>query len=179
MNSLFVQGWLLILVGAISIAVGGVLATLGWKTLDSRSHLRAVISGVAREWEINDTLLRTEPLFTTGDSSILGSHCLYPRFKSSAIDAAISSGLFNPSDPNQRLALRILADSEATISDVNARLAVSDNFVLSTTDQVAIADHRVVVTKSAGMVGFMKEHTKLKELLEKQYAWALRQKFLD
>ena len=76
--TLLVQGWALIIIGAISIAVGATLTTLGWKKLDSHSRQKAIISGVAREWEINDTLLHKDLLFSSSDPTVLGSHRLYP-----------------------------------------------------------------------------------------------------
>jgi hypothetical protein len=177
--NLITQGWVLVMIGAMSIAVGGTLTTLGWKKLDSYSRQKAVISGVAREWEINDTLLHKDALFISTDATVLGSHLLYPRFKSSALDVAVSSGLFRPSQAMERQALRVFADYETTIADINARLNVSDSFALSTQDQTAIAAHRAKVKSSAGLAGFSKEHAKLKEFLERNYGWSLKERFLD
>lgn len=179
MKHLLVQGWLFVAIGAASIAVGGALTTLGWNKLNLRSRLEAIVSGVAREWEINDTLLSKEPLFISSEPNVLGSFGLYPRFKSSAVDAALSSGLFNPYNAHERDFLRALADYETTVADVNARLTVSDNFVLSTRDRMAIADHRVHVKGSRGFAAFGAEHQKLKDILEKQHKWVLEKRFLN
>lgn len=179
MKYLFVQGWSFVLLGAVLVAVGGVLATLGWDKLSLRSRFEAVVSGVAREWEINDVLVRKDPLFASEDPNVLGSFRLYPRFHSSAVDSALGSGLFRPSNPDERAFLRALADYETVIADVNARLSVSDNFVLSTRDMGAIADHRVQVKSSPGFAGFVAQHRKLRAALEAEYAWALTTKFLD
>lgn len=179
MKQLLLQGWLFVAIGAASIAIGGVCTTLGWNKLNLRSRLGAIVSGVAREWEINDTLLNKEPLFVSNETNVLGSLRLYPRFKSSAVDSALSSGLFNPSNPDDRDFLRSLADYETAVADVNARLDVSDNFVLSTKDKPAIADHRAHVKGSPGFAAFGDGHQKLRSILGKQHQWALENKFLD
>nr|WP_298716403.1 hypothetical protein [uncultured Steroidobacter sp.] len=179
MKHLLMQGWLFVAIGAALIAVGGAFTTFGWNKLNLRSQLEAIVSGVAREWEINDTLLHKEPLFVSNEPDVLGSFGLYPRFKSSAIDSALSSGLFNPSNADEREFLRALADYETTIADVNARLTVSDNLALSTRDRAVVADHRVYVKGSRGFAAFGAEHQKLKGILEKQHRWALEKKFLN
>lgn len=179
MDRLLITGWLFVMIGAVAIGVGGVLTTLGWNRLSRRSQMKSLIAAIAREWEINDTLLKNDPLFTATDDETLGSHRLYPRFKVSALNNALTSGLFSSSATKDQTLLRAIADYETVISDVNSRLDVSDNFVISTQDSAAISKHRSHVLQSPGFKGLLDQHQAMKDLLERNYSWVLIEKFLD
>lgn len=169
MDQLLIRGWLFVIVGALAIGGGGVLATLGWNTLNRRSEVRGLVTAIAREWKINDILLR-DPLFTPTRGDILGSKRLYPRFKTSALNNALASGLLSATDPKGQALLTAVADYETSIADTNARLDVSDNFVLSTPDTKAIVEHRRQIVQSPGFTGFLGQHEKVKNLLLKDHS---------
>lgn len=172
------RGWLLILGGALLLAVGGILTTLGWNRLKERSQMRTLISAVAREWQLNNKLLTSDPLFTGSDDAALGSHRLYPRLYTTASAGVLASGLFNPEDQRDRKLLRAIADYQEGLRDVNGRLSVSDGFVTSTQDAGKIQAHRRHVLESAGFKGLLLQHPQIGGLLKAQYRWA-EQPFLD
>lgn len=178
MDHLFIRGSMFVLIGAIVLAVGGVMTTLGWNILSERSQIRNLISAVARQWEINNKLLTADPLFNGSDEEVLKSHRLYPRFYTNATDAVLASGLFNPKDKADREFLRMIADYQSTINDVNSRLGVSDGFVTSTRDLNDILAHRRLVLESAGFQGLLLKHTATGKFLKTYYGWADAQ-FLD
>jgi hypothetical protein len=179
MEHLLVRGWLLVIVGAAVIGVGGVLTTLGWNKLSSRSQMMNLLMAIAHEWEINNTLLYMEPLFNSDDDAILMSRCLYPRFKRSAMNNALTSGLFHPSVDDAKRFLRTIADYETVVADVNARLDVSDNLATTSENVVKIGEHRRHLQTSRGFTDFKKQHQKLYELLKTNYPLALKDAFLD
>jgi hypothetical protein len=178
MDRFFVTGWLFVIIGALAIGIGGFLTTSGWNRLNQHSQMKSLIIAIAREWEINNTLLK-DPLFTSPDENMLGSYRLYPRFKVSALNNALISGLFSSSYSKDREFLRIIADYEATISDINSRLNVSDNFVISTRDIAAIANHRRYIVQSPGFQGLLKQHERVKDFIDKNHCWAMKAKFLN
>jgi len=52
MRSLIVSGWVMLILGPLVIALGGILSTLSWKAMDSRKRLRDVIRGKDKEAEV-------------------------------------------------------------------------------------------------------------------------------
>jgi hypothetical protein len=179
-DPLLLKGWVLILVGAFFIALGGVLTTLGWQRLGDRSQKRSLIAAVTRELEINDTLL-ANPVFTSDDQAVLKSALLYPRFRSSATNNILTSGLFDPTLADDRVFVRAVADYQESANDTNSRLNVSDNYIVATwgTDKSAVASHRKQVRESNGLTGFIAQSKLLNQLLTKQYPWVASEKFLN
>lgn len=173
-----VRGGLLVLIGGLLIAGGGIFTTLGWNTLRERSQMRALVSGLAREWEINNKLLAKDPLLTGTDDAALRSHALYPRFYTNAASAILTSGLFDPTNGRDRTLLHAVADYQESALDTNGRLAVSDSFVAHTEDAQRIRAHRLTLLQSLGFKSFKALHLKVGDLLRGEYAWAQRP-FLD
>lgn len=153
-----VPGRLLIVVGALLLAGAGVLTTSGWNALQETSRMRALVAGVAVEWEINDTKILKDALFNPRDSVDLMSYGLYPRFKTSAIDAILSSGLFDAREASDMTLMMGIIDYQTSIEDINARLDVSDQFALSTLNRHAVAQHRRLVLDSVGFKSFIQVH---------------------
>jgi len=170
--------WLLIVGGGLFITIGGICATNGWNLLDRHKQKKTLIVGITHEWEINEKL-RNDPLFMASEDAVLKSWLLYPRFKRSALNSVLTSGLFNSKIPRERSILIATANYETTIADVNSRLESSDNFVLSTSDKEAIKKHRLNIPKSEGFQSFVEKHKLFYELIERDYKWALASKFLD
>jgi hypothetical protein len=52
------SGWILVLVGTALVAVGGLLATLGWDKIRSERQWRNAVVGVVRESELNDMMIQ-------------------------------------------------------------------------------------------------------------------------
>jgi hypothetical protein len=168
-----------ILAGALSIAVGGVLTTMGWDRLSLRTQLRNQIMGIFREWEINDSILKRNPLFDAKNEGALGSYLLYPRLRTTALNNALASGGLSSASKVERMLLRALADYQEAISDVNQRLSMNDTAMLSIRERAAILDLRKHVLGSRAFNSFMEEHGKMREVLQNNYPWATSAKFLD
>ena len=179
MDSLFLRGWVFIVVGAVIIGIGGVLTTLGWTRLNESTQMRNLIYSVAREWEINNTILFKDPLFNSTDEKVIGSRMLNKRLKNSALNNVLTSGLFNSNIKKDRTFLRQVADYEDIIKDFNSRLSVTDNFVLATSDPEKIIEHRKNIVTSVGFKGFIDEHTRMKTILDTNYPWAKDATFLN
>lgn len=179
MDSLLVRGWVFIVIGAITIGIGGVLTTLGWTRLNESNQMRNLIYSVAREWEINNTILFKDPLFNSADEKVLGSHMLNKRLKNSALNNVLTSGLFISTVKKDRTFLRQVADYEDIIKDFNSRLSMTDNFVLATLDPGKIMEHRKIIVTSIGFKEFIDEHMKMKTILNTNYPWAKDATFLN
>jgi hypothetical protein len=178
MLHLLYKGWLLILLGAMLIGIGGVTTTLGWSILSTRSRMKSLLIGVYREIEINEALLK-DPLFKSMDPNLLGSRRLYPRFKTSGVNALLTSGFFSASRESERNILRAIVNYESIVLDINSRLGVSDNLVVLRADSKTVEEHRNVVRESKAMSDFINQQQKLKELIQKKYRFAASECFLD
>src|SRR4030042_3073056 len=164
MEQVMLRGWIYVTIGVIAIGLGGGFSTLGWNTINKYSQMKALIIGAAREWEINETILK-DKLFNKDDKEALASFKLYPRFKSNALNNILSSGIFSSQDSKNCSLLKIVADYEYAIADTNSRLTVSDNFRISTVDNEAIKKHREHVIDSPGFKSFLQTHLFFKRML--------------
>lgn len=177
MENVLCRGYFYVIIGVIAIGFGGVFSTLGWNTINKYSRMKELIIAIAREWEINETILKDD-LFNQSKEDILGSRVLYPHFKSNSLNAILSSGVFSSKSSKNRKLLRIVADYEYTITDINSRLAVSNNFIVSTPDNEAIRKHHKYVIESPGFKGFLQEHSNFRRELSENYKWSFSEKFL-
>ena len=73
MRNLFFSGWVFVILGAVAIGVGSVVATLGWSQLGKASQKKSLILSIAVEWDLNEQTLRECPLFTSEEEDILRS----------------------------------------------------------------------------------------------------------
>lgn len=79
--------------GTILIAIGGLIATLGWNGYADDKRKRGLIEQVAAELTVNVNVA-LDPKFQEEDPAKLGDYVIFPRFQTMAVDAAIASGLF-------------------------------------------------------------------------------------
>lgn len=178
MGEVMLRGWIYVIIGVIAIGFGGVLSTLGWNTVNKYSQMKALIIAVAREWELNESILK-DKLFNKDEVVALGSRKLYPRLRSNALNTFLSSGIFTAQNIKNRNFLKNVADYEYAISDTNSRLNVSDNFILSTQDTEAIMKHRKHVIESKGFKGFLDTHSFFRQALVENYKWVFNEQFLN
>lgn len=98
-------------IGTAMIAIGGLLATLGWEGRSASTARRAVLEVVATELQANEALL-SHAVFTETDPEKLKVVRVIPAFNDSALRAAISSGvLTHRSDPELLDAVAALENS--------------------------------------------------------------------
>lgn len=161
MTNLLVQGWALIVGGAVILGVGGTLTTLGWNVLNQRSQKLALLNAVVLECQFNEKLLTGEKLFNGRDEEHMASHRLYPRFRFSALRSALASGFFVTGHGIDSAAYTTMIDYDLAIEDVNAKLDVSDKLVTSTADKNVIQEHRKMVLSSDGFTTFVSHHRKM------------------
>ena len=49
--------WLIIILGAVFIAIGGMIGTFGWEKLNLNHQKQTINKAVFREWESNDKMI--------------------------------------------------------------------------------------------------------------------------
>lgn len=87
------MGWLLITLGAILIALGGILGTYGWQRKSQDDQKTNLIRSVAAEMLLNMNIL-DDVAYTETNTTKLSKFVVFPRLKTTALEGAISSGLF-------------------------------------------------------------------------------------
>ena len=177
MYHILLKGWLLIVVGAATIGIGGVLTSLGWNCLSDRARMQDLVRAVAREVEINEVLW-LDPLFCSEVPDVLQSRGLYPRFRSSAANAVLVSGLFGEGREPDRTFLRCVAAYGTSIQDCNARLEASEQLVILKEKPASVEKHRRILRASAGFALLKQQHNAMAATLRKAYPTLVPKPFL-
>src|SRR3972149_10512859 len=137
------KGWCFVLLGSAIIGVGGVIVPFGWSMMDDWGKMQNLYHGVVREWEMNTSLLKNDPKFNTKDLEILHSHRLFPKFRNTAFGNLLNSGLFSSNSQTEKDFLVQIADYEEAVRDINSRLDVSKNYIVSTINTEKVKQHRM------------------------------------
>ena len=173
------KGWCLVLLGSAIIGVGGVIVPFGWSMMDDWGKMQNLYHGVVREWEMNTSLLKNDPGFNTKDLETLRSHRLFPKLRNTACGNLLNSGLFSSNSQTEKDFLVQIADYEEAVRDINSRLDVSNNYIVSTIDTEKVKQHRMTVLTSRGYRSFLDVHESLKKQLLQTYpTWFEEGKFL-
>jgi hypothetical protein len=91
----FVLVLLCLIPGTRCIGDGGALTTQGWNALNKHNERVALLTALAREWALNDSLRKGRPLAIPENDPNLGdNHDLYPLFTATVSRQISTSGLF-------------------------------------------------------------------------------------
>jgi hypothetical protein len=82
-----------IAVGAVFASLGGLAATYGWNSWTGESHKASMVRAVAAEWLANVSVIN-DPKIAETDDALLSKFVMFPRLQTTALEGAVSSGLF-------------------------------------------------------------------------------------
>ena len=171
MDELLIRGWILIIIGALLIGSGGVFTTLGWSRLGDRAKKHSLIKSVVREWLINDGLISaiTDKAYQVNSSF---AERQYPRFKTTALNGVLISGLFESGSKKNVLFMRKVADYETVITEANFRLEMIHAQITHEQNENTVADTiKEFTLKDKVFQNFMRQHRYIKEVLQKNFSW--------
>jgi len=170
MDYSFFRGLGFVFFGALLLATGGALTTLGWSKINESAQIKNIIRGIVREWEINE-FLRNEMTIAGPSLPAFFEHRLYTRFKSTALSNLLGSGLLKSRSMKNKDFLKHLANYEVAINEANYMLDYSDRSIMLDTDLDTIVTIRKEVYRSKGFESFIRTHRRFKEILEENYSW--------
>jgi hypothetical protein len=106
--------------GMECVGGGGNKTTQGWNMVGKHDDKLALITGLARDWAINDIKLGLPPLTIPDNDPNFGKlQRLYPRFKITASRQILESGLFTSKDGSDAALLAITTFYEMVMDDYN------------------------------------------------------------
>lgn len=159
-----------VLLGLLSIIVGGPWTTFGWNQWDNHRQKQALIVACIREWKFNDRLL---PFcyFTVKDKAKLSERYPYPLFQTNSTQATCTSALFNPNLPEDLKLLIELKKYELNTIGMQCRLYRTDQRLNLVRSFKALDEHQKV-NDSDDVKLFLESHNELGKLFIKDYCWA-------
>ena len=112
-----------IIIGTVLFAGGGLLVTYGWNAKTEEGKKSAMVKSVAAEWLGNLNTIHN-PMFTETDEEKLSQFVVFPRMNMTAIEGAISSGLFLKEE--DRLLLTRVVNIHELLTQFNLRLNLTE-----------------------------------------------------
>jgi hypothetical protein len=156
---------------------GNTSMTEGWNLLRVHSQRQNLVRAVVQEWLINEGKMNARPL--TGQACDKASFVVYtyPRFRASALNAVLSSGLWNYGEPNESRFLTAVSSYEITIAFANQccdsiNTTLSRN--ISNEQRIAKAIEQQTMNLNSPWYSDLKvKHEELRKLLATEYRWAM------
>ncbi|MEN6425270.1 MAG: hypothetical protein ABFE13_07900 [Phycisphaerales bacterium] len=106
--------------GMECVGEGGNKTTQGWNMVGKHDDKLALITGLARDWAMNDIKLGLPPLTIPDNDPSFGKlQRFYPRFKTTASHQILESGLLASKDSSDAALLAITALYEMVMDDYN------------------------------------------------------------
>jgi len=142
---------LLIALGTLLIAIGGVIATKGWNARTVATQRNGVIRAVAAETLMNASVFM-DAVFTEKNEEELSKFSLFPRMQTAALEGAIASGLFV--EEKDRIFLTRAATLNELLADFNQRLSFTEDRMSQRPSEIALLRKKLrdgQVRKSLGV----------------------------
>jgi hypothetical protein len=117
------NGWLLIILGAVFIGIGGIFGTLGWNKLSTLSQKKNILASVTRECESNKKMI-DDAVEAISQYNGTGWNFSYRPYKSTQVDAFLTSGIFSFRGHEATSIREELEKYEEAIEEFNAGLRV-------------------------------------------------------
>jgi len=160
----------------IAFIVGSVVLTEEWNLLRVHSQRQNLVRAVVQEWVINDKKMKSPPL--TGrveDSNYLVYG--YTMFSTSALNAVLSSGLWNYGESNENRFLTAVSSYEMAISAANQCFYSTNETLfrnISVKERIDEAVSYQSQTLQSQWYSVLKiEHEGIRKLLATEYRWAM------
>ena len=163
----------MIVLGTLFIALGGITATLGWSKRADDKRREGAVNQIAAELMVNHNIL-ADPDFQESDPEKLKTFVVLPRFQTISLDAAISSGVFLDAK-HRELLTRVTSLSEI-LKDANNRLNLTESQMLSLSEKDR-AQWRMRLRDGKTLESVAKQLKELAKLLTKSYGVDESRKF--
>jgi len=173
------NGNLLIFLGTVLIAIGGVTATYGWNKNSSSETRKIIASNQMEEMEsrkssmlkafhaelLNNFHIITSKRINPDNDEELSKFAFYGRLESSVLSSLISSGLFV--EKSDRLLLTYLVDLNNRINDLNNRFGYIESTILNRPKSAL--EYRKAMKESEAIKVTSIRMTNIAKLLEQKY----------
>ena len=126
---------LLIVLGTLLIAIGGIIATKGWHARIVATQRNDIIRAVAAETLMNISVF-TDPAFTKRSEEELSKFIWFPRMQTVALGGAIASGLFV--GEKDRVFWTRAANLHELLADFNQRLSFTGDRMSQKPSEIAL-----------------------------------------
>ena len=166
-----------IIIGLKKVCEGGTLTTKGWNLLNVHSQRQNLIRSVAQEWVTNDGAMKEPPVTGPVYDKVTTLVYIYPTFKTSALGAFLTSGLWNCDEPNEGRFLTAVSDYENAITVANQFFAYTNTSLtrnISNEQRIAKAvEYQTQILQTEWYHYLKVKHEELRKLLTTEYRWAV------
>ena len=152
-----------IVLGALLITVGGLLATYGWNARSDLTKKNAILKAVAAEYLVYEAVILDKKITETNEEE-LSKFVVYPRFQTIALESVISSGLFLEED--REFYTRVVGLHEL-LKELNTRFTFTEREMRSNAQSIKVM--RVGVRDGKTRKSVLLKLEKFRDLLENKY----------
>ena len=168
------RGWLFVGIGAIAIAIGGVLTTKGWNLLNVSRQKKNLIRSMAQEWIMNGISLGKPPISRATDGKKPGRKIMYPTLRTSALSNLIASGIFQFGHSKEgKLLLRAVNYQTSLVTSNNEFNIINGELNKSSTSDKITEIYHTQIIESGWFKSFKQQHELMRQLLREHYRWSL------
>ena len=155
---------IMIVVGALLIGIGGIIATSGWNKRTVVHQRDGIIRSVAAEMMMNMSIIE-DSKFTETDDKKLSKYKVFPKMQTAALAGALASGLFT--GEKDRVFLSRAASLNENLLEFNNRLILTQNIMNESPNRIYEFRKGIRDGKTRKSVGV--QLIKLMELLLSDY----------
>ena len=163
---------LYIVLGTLLIAFGGLMATHGWNARSEMYKKNSMLKAVAAEYLIYETII-LDPKIAETDEEKLSKFTVFPRFHTTALESAISSGLFLGEDDKELFTRAV--NLHEILHEFNKRLALTEDTMKN--DKTSIVEYRKKLRDGATRKSVINKLAKYGDLLENTYGANFKEKY--
>jgi hypothetical protein len=167
--------------GTAVVALAGLLTTRGWNDISLAEQRRNLINAVVIEMAMNAQMLKQPPL--EGDVYYLSEDQKlvlrpFPRLRTVALNAVLSSGVWDVCDPAERRLLDRVLEYENKVYTANDIFSGYNDYLLAKPDTSKAAEFGKTLQRGIPEKEFFKALTcvqsQLTTLIRNEYKWTIR-----
>jgi len=162
--------WPFVIGGVILVALGGTYTTRACNEFDHHEQKKTLLKAIAHEWKVNDSRLQ-ELRVGSQNPRITGGSMVFPRLKSSALNAALTSHILNLSDSTDGNLFSSISAYEEEIETFNIELNEID-YTETQLSEFRRIRHQVVTGPNNTTVLFS-QHSRVGSILRDDYSWII------
>ncbi|HUU19751.1 MAG TPA: hypothetical protein VMW72_21550 [Sedimentisphaerales bacterium] len=170
-----------IIYGLRMVSKGGTLTTKGWNIISLGEQRNNLIQAVTQEWFMNCGRLESPPMKgevykKQQDGELI--QISFPRFRSAALNAVLSSGLWDYGNQMDRKFLNTMSVYERGIADANYKFRSYEDALSRIRDPNEAIKQRIkyrnLTYERVWFKLFMDNHNQVGKLIWSDYKWAIQ-----
>jgi len=129
----YISGWVHVIIGSLSIALGGYLTTKGWNQFNSHAAKGSLVTAAQREWRQNDSYL---VLMAEHHSKLddIDTPLLISTLHNDALQEILTSHLFDKKNEKDNRLLNVVSSYLLNIKPLNDSITKINNIISGNID---------------------------------------------